>query len=105
MEDARDKLLLQLTGQEFVDLLREGLGLSMIESDDMEPKDVKKHLVYGLAGLAQLLGVCRATASKIKSSGVLDPAISQIGKVIVTDADLALAILNTRKKCKYSRRR
>ena len=35
-------------------------------------RDVKKHLVYGIAGLAKLLGVCRSTASKIKSTGILD---------------------------------
>ena len=50
MDDARNKLLLQLTGQEFVDLLREGLGLSMLGYDEPQPMEVKKHLVYGLQG-------------------------------------------------------
>ena len=63
-----------------------------------EPQhDVKKHLVYGIAGLAKLLGVCRSTASKIKSTGILDPAISQHGKVIVIDADLALDLMKAKK--------
>lgn len=61
-----------------------------------KPPEVKKHLVYGLAGLAKLLGVCKSTASKIKSSGILSPAISQHGKVIVIDADLALELMRAR---------
>ena len=58
MDDARNKLLLQLTGQEFVDLLREGLGLSMLGYDEPQPMEVKKHLVYGLQGLCDLT-VCK----------------------------------------------
>ena len=62
-----------------------------------KPPEVKRHLVYGLAGLAKLLGVCKSTASKIKSSGILDPAISQHGKVIVIDADLALELMKAKQ--------
>ena len=62
-----------------------------------KPPEVKRHLVYGLAGLAKLLGVCKSTASKIKSSGILNPAISQHGKVIVIDADLALELMKARQ--------
>ena len=98
MDDPRDKLLLQLTGQEFVDLLREGLGLSMLGYDDPEPLEVKKHLVYSLKGLSDLLGCCKSTASNIKQSGVIDAAISQKGKIIVIDADLALDLLKTSKR-------
>ena len=47
MEDIRNKLLLQLTGQEFVDLLCEGLGLSALGYDSKELVE-RKHLVYGL---------------------------------------------------------
>ncbi len=95
MDDARNKLLLQLTGQEFVDLLREGLGLSMLGYDEPQPMEVKKHLVYGLQGL---YGCSTSTAARIKKSGVIDAAISQTGKIIVIDADLALDLLNSHKK-------
>ena len=103
MDDPRNKLLLQLTGQEFVDLLREGLGLSMLGYDNPEPLEVKKHLVYGLQGLCDLLGCSTATASRIKQSGVIDAAVSQVGNIIVIDADLALDLLNTSKKRKNVR--
>ena len=98
MDDPRDKLLLQLTGQEFVDLLREGLGLSALGYDDPEPLVVKKHLVYGMQGICDLFGCSTSTAARIKKSGVIDAAISQVGKVIVVDADLAIDLLKTSKK-------
>ena len=104
MEDSRNKLLLQLTGQEFVDLLREGLGLSALGYDDPEPLEVKKHLVYGLQGICDLFGCSIATASRIKKSGVIDAAISQVGNIIVIDADLALDLIKTHKKVRNRRR-
>lgn len=104
MDDPRNKLLLQLTGQEFIDLLREGLGLAMLGYDDPQPMEVKKHLVYGLQGLCDLLGCSTSTAARIKKSGVIDAAISQNGKIIVIDADLALDLIRTSKKTKSRRR-
>lgn len=59
---------------------------------------VKKNYVYGLAGLSKLLGCSMSTAFRIKQSGVIAPAISQSGKLIVTDADLALDLLRERRK-------
>ena len=58
---------------------------------------VKKHYVYGLQGLCDLFGCSTATASRIKKSGAIDAAISQVGNTIVIDADLALDLL---KVCK-----
>ena len=67
-----------------------------IESPD-EGVKVKKHYVYGLQGLCDLLGCSTATASRIKRSGVIDAAISQVGKIIVVDADLALDLIKAKK--------
>lgn len=65
----------------------------------IEEAPEKRRLVYGLAGLSQLLGCSISTAARIKKSGVLAPAIHQTGKIIVVDADLALDLmrLKTRK--------
>ena len=57
----------------------------------------KKHYVYGLQGLCDLLGCTTATASRIKRSGVIDAAICQVGKIIVVDADLALDLIKVKK--------
>ena len=103
MDDPRNKLLLQLTGQEFIDLLREGLALNAAGYTEEGTMDVKKHFVYGLQGLCDLLGCSTTTASRIKKSGVLDPAISQFGNTIIVDADSAVDLLKVRKT-KYKKK-
>lgn len=65
--------------------------------DFREEQGKKRNLVYGLAGLSQLLGCSISTAARIKKSGVLDPAIHQTGKIIVVDADLALDLMKIRR--------
>lgn len=52
----------------------------------------KKTYVYGLKGLANLLGCSKTTASRLKSSGKIDKAITQIGALLIIDADLVLKI-------------
>lgn len=54
---------------------------------------VKKNYVYGLSGLSKLFGCSVSTAQRIKSSGILDSAIVQHGRLIVVDADLALELV------------
>lgn len=52
----------------------------------------QKHFVYGLAGLARLFGGSLPTANRIKQSGKIDRAITQIGRKIIIDAELALEL-------------
>ena len=44
----------------------------------------------------------KATAQRIKNSGEIDEAISQIGGVIVVDAEYALDLLRVSKKYRNS---
>lgn len=46
-------------------------------------------VVYGLQGIAEIFGCSCVTAQKIKKSGLIDGAITQIGRKIVTDVRLA----------------
>lgn len=62
-----------------------------------QPKEDKRY-VYGMAGLARLLGCSIVTANRIKKSGVINKAISQVGRKIIIDADLALELLNNSRK-------
>ena len=93
-----NKLLLNTTTEEFVEALRQGLGLAFSTDIPEQQTMPKKHFVYGLKGLCSLLGCSLSTAARIKKSGVLDAAISQHGKIIVIDADFALELLNVQKK-------
>ena len=97
-----NKLLLNTTTEEFIEALRTGLGLATTtDNPDDSASMTKKHFVYGLAGLCKLLGCSTSTAARIKKSGVIDAAISQHGKIIVVDADLALELLNVQKKKRH----
>lgn len=78
-----DKQLLHLTVAEYKELHKE--------------ISEQKEYVYGLKGLAKMLGCSRATASKIKSSGIIDDAISQVGNVIVIDKFKALELISTKE--------
>ena len=53
-----------------------------------------KNLVYGLDGIKQLFGCNTTTAWRIKNIEWIRPAISQVGRKIVVDADLALELAN-----------
>ncbi len=99
-----EKALIQATIGDLKELIEEVFAPEGdFPEEQPQRTEVKRHLVYGLAGLARLLGVCRATASKIKSTGILDPAISQHGKVIVVDADLALELLRAKRNASKRR--
>lgn len=95
------KLLLNITEEEFFFKLKECLADALITPDPDEGVKIKKHYVYGLQGLCDLFGCSKATASRIKKSGVIDAAISQAGKMIVVDADLALDIMRVRRRKKW----
>lgn len=57
-----------------------------------EEKVPEKRIVYGLAGIAELFDCSISTAQRIKNSGKLKKAITQVGRKIVVDADLALEL-------------
>ena len=46
-----------------------------------------RRLVYGIQGIADTFGCSIPTANRIKRSGVIDDAITQVGRKIVVDAD------------------
>lgn len=100
-----EKLLLNTSLDEFIEALRTGLGLSLLEEEEPHTDcSPQKHYIYGLKGLAQLLGCSLSTANRIKKSGVLNAAIVQRGKIIVIDSDLALDLLRTHnKRNKYNK--
>lgn len=91
------EMLINMTQDEFFDRLKECFAEAFFAPNPDEGVKVKKHYVYGLQGLCDLLGCCTATASRIKRSGVIDAATSQVGKIIVVDADLALDLIKAKK--------
>lgn len=73
----RDTKISELTVGELIHVIKVAMDLS-------DPKTVT-----GIEGIAQIFGVSTSTAKRIKSSGVINEAISQRGRTIVTDVELA----------------
>lgn len=82
-----NKPLWQLTVGEFLELINQQQSV-VIDNTTKE-----KRLVYGIAGIAQLFNCSMTTANRIKASGKIDKAISQCGRIITVDADLALELM------------
>lgn len=84
----------QLSVADLIDLFN---NQSSKKEDDSQEKQKKQYL-YGIAGIAQLFNCSTTTANRIKKSGVIDKAITQIGKKIIVDAELALQLIENQKE-------
>ena len=87
-----DKPVWQMTGEELLFLAQHGNMSTSRESPKTSSSKEEKRYVYGLAGIARLFGCSLPTANCIKQSGKINRAITQIGRKIIVDADLALEL-------------
>ncbi len=81
----------QMTGEELLFLSRQSTDTNTNQSPANEPA-ATKHYVYGIAGICEIFSCSKPTAIRIKKSGRIDKAITQVGRKIVIDADLALQL-------------
>lgn len=88
-----NKRVIDLTLGELIDAIDERIRVA---KKTEEPKNSKR-FVYGLKGLANLLGCSKTTASRLKSSGRIDAAVTQVGALLIIDADLALKLAAKKK--------
>ena len=79
-----------MTGEEFIMLSRHASGQT--EAQPQLVTDTSRKYVYGIPGIARLFGCSLPTANRIKKSGKIDKAITQIGRKIIVDAELALEL-------------
>ena len=77
-----------MTGEELTFLLNSSKEAKANEQTPV----VQKRTYYGIEGIAQVFGCSVPTANRIKRSGIIDAAITQIGRKIIVDADMALAL-------------
>lgn len=80
----------QMTGEEFLFLSRH--ASVQAEAQPQPTTDTERKYVYGILGIAKLFGCSLPTANRIKKSGKIDKAITQIGRKIIVDAELALEL-------------
>ena len=89
-----DKPIWQLSGREFVALMKS----TLMEMETGKEEEPKKRFVFGLDGICDLFGCSKSTAERIKKSGIIDAAISQVKRKIVVDAELALQLFSNNMK-------
>ena len=82
------KPIAMMTGEELIFLLNSSMEAKVNEQTPV----VQKRTYYGIEGIAQVFGCSVPTANRIKRSGIIDAAITQIGRKIIVDADMALAL-------------
>ena len=88
LQELLSKPVWQMTGEEFIMLSRHASGQT--EAQPQPVTDTSRKYVYGIPGIARLFGCSLPTANRIKKSGKIDKAITQIGRKIIVDAELAL---------------
>jgi hypothetical protein len=87
--------VIDLTLGELLDAIEERMQRS--QQTTVEPAGDKNY-VYGLKGFAKLLGCSKTTAVRLKASGDFDEAITQVGALLIIDADKVMQIAKNRKK-------
>ncbi len=90
INDLKEKPIWQMTGEEFLYLQQSGAVQTPTPATVVDTSH-KRH-VYGIVGIAKLFGCSLPTANRIKKSGKIDKAITQIGRKIIVDAELALEL-------------
>ena len=90
-EELLEKPLWQFTGKDHEYMLKHVL-MESFTSVDAEPSSQKRY-VQGYQGIASLFGCSKSTAQRIKKSGIIDDAITQVNRKILVDADLALQLV------------
>ena len=91
LDELFKKPLWQMTGEEFLFLQNSYLqGANYVPAPVAETS--KKRYEYGIRGIAKIFGCSIPTANRIKKSGKIDKAITQIGRKIIVDVELALEL-------------
>lgn len=92
MEQISNELLQKTIGEmsamEFIHLMKV-VNESSPKEDVLNDED---KYVYGIAGIAEIFHCSLPTANRIKKSGRIKKAITQIGRKIIVDKKLALEL-------------
>ena len=90
LQELLSKPVWQMTGEEFIFLSKH--ASRQTETQPQPITDTERKYVYGIMGIAKLFGCSLTTANRIKKSGKIDKAITQIGRKIIVDVELALEL-------------
>lgn len=90
LQELLSKPVWQMTGEEFIFLSKH--ASRQTETQPQPITDTERKYVHGILGIAKLFGCSLPTANRIKKSGKIDKAITQIGRKIIVDVELALEL-------------
>ena len=96
--ELKQKPLWQMTGDDLLSLMRHEWEEETAAEESLAAKQSeRRHYVYGIRGIAEIFNCSLPTANRIKKSGRIDKAITQVGRKIVIDAELALELAGHKK--------
>ena len=101
LQELLSKPVWQMTGEEFIFLSKH--ASRQTETQPQPITDTERKYVYGILGIAKLFGCSLPTANRIKKSGKIDKAITQIGRKIIVDVELALELAGKKSGGRKSR--
>jgi hypothetical protein len=87
-EEQLNRRVMDLTVRELLELLGR---VPAVDVNAMPTKE--KEYVYGIAGIARMIHTSLGTAGRLKASGIIDAAVTQWGRTIVVDKELALELI------------
>lgn len=90
LQELLSKPVWQMTGEEFIFLSKH--ASRQTETQPQPITDTERKYVYGILGIAKLFWCSLPTANRIKKSGKIDKAITQIERKIIVDVELALEL-------------
>lgn len=63
----------------------------------IQPRREEKKVLSGIPGIMEIAQCSRSKASRLRKSGILDAAITTIGRGFLIDANMALELLKKRR--------
>lgn len=88
-----DTRLIDMTARDLIDIINEAVGgKSVRPATVIADHQPKRELVWGIAGISRILGCSKSTVCKLKRNGVLDKAVTQVGRKIIADVNLLMEI-------------
>lgn len=90
----QDTRIIDLTVAQLAEVIDKAVDESL--GRRQQTQDNAPRFVHGIKGIAGIFGVSERQARYIKSSGVINKAIKQQGRTIITDAHMALELFGKR---------
>ena len=87
--------LIDLTVGQTEDLIRGWVRseIATAKGQDAAASAANKRHVYGLKGLAKLLGCSTTRACQVNTSGIIDKARTRLGNLLIYDAEMVLTLV------------